>query len=82
MADLLCFGGAARENWPVVTSCTAKTVGDPNQYASYRKRARRRELEARRKFFTAWYRSAKERSPLASRKREGSVQVPWFYPTC
>ncbi|AUZ58597.1 hypothetical protein PRJ_1991 [Pseudomonas sp. XWY-1] len=60
--------------WPVVTSCTAKTVGDPNQHASYRKRARRRELEARRKFFTAWYCSAKERSRLASRKREGSVQ--------
>jgi hypothetical protein len=30
-----------------------KTEGDPNQHASLFERARRRELEARRKFFTS-----------------------------
>jgi hypothetical protein len=50
MADLLFF--VVQQDLACCHELYGKNRGDPNQHASLRKRARRRELEARREIFT------------------------------
>ncbi|MNV61765.1 hypothetical protein D3C71_1542890 [compost metagenome] len=74
----LCY---SPRTWPVVTSCTAKTVGDPNQHARLSPARTKARARGPARDLYCLICSAKERAPLASRKRERSVQVPWFCST-